>query len=69
MCFRNSEGTSLSVTWDRPVAQGSEVVGYRIEAMRLEQLPSRELVAVPLSPAYDEGTGEIEAEITQGLRM
>ena len=69
MCVGNSDETSLTVTWDRPVAQGSEVIEYKIEASRLRQLASRELVAVPLSPVYDELLRLTEAQVTQGLGM
>ena len=69
MCVGNSDETSLAITWDRPVAQGSEVFEYRIEASRLQQLASRELVTVPLSPVYDELSRLTEAQVTQGLGM
>ena len=60
---------SFSLTWEKPVAQGSGVVGYRVEAQRVEQQASRELISVPLSPAYDEEIEGTQADVIQGLRM
>ena len=69
MCDGSSSEMSFSLTWEEPVAQGSGVVGYRVEAQRVEQQSSRELISVPLSPAYDEVIGDTQADVTQGLRM
>jgi hypothetical protein len=66
-CSGNPDDMSLSISWGEPVAQGTVVVEYSIECRRVDQLPSRELVTVPLSPAYDEGVGETQARVTQGL--
>ena len=51
------------------MAQGTTVVGYSVECRRVTQLPSRELVTVPLTPAYDVGVDETRAQVTQGLGM
>ena len=51
------------------MAQGTTVVGYSVECRRVNQLPSRELETVPLTPAYDEGVAETQAQVTQGLGM
>ena len=60
---------SLTITWGEPVAQGTGVVGYSVECQRVNQLPSRELVPVPLVPAYDVGVKQTQAQVTQGLGM
>ena len=60
---------SLSITWGEPVAQGTGVVGYSVECQRVNQLPSRKLETVPLTPPYDVGVEETEAQVTQGLGM
>ena len=49
------------------MAQGSEVVGYSVQAQRIIQQPSRELVSISLSPAYDMAVEEKQAEVTRGL--
>ena len=49
------------------MAQGTTVIGYSIECRRVNQSPSRELVTVPLTPAYDVGVDETQAQVTQGL--
>ena len=67
LCRGNSADTSLIVTWGEPVAQGSGVIGYSVECQRVHQSPSRELVTMPLSPAYDEEVEETQALVTQGL--
>ena len=69
MCVGSSPTMSLSLTWERPVAQGNGVIGYRVKAQRVEQRPSRELVSLPLSPTYDREIGETQAEVILGLRM
>ena len=63
----NSADTSLTVTWGEPVARGCGVIGYSVDCQRVHQLPSRELVTMPLSPAYDEEVEETRALVTQGL--
>jgi hypothetical protein len=68
-CSGNPDDTSLSISWGEPVAQGTVVVGYSVECRRVNQLPSRELVTVPLTPAYDEGVDETEVQVMQGLGM
>ena len=60
---------SLTITWGEPVDQGTGVAGYSVECQRVNQLPSRELVPVPLVPAYDVGVEETQAQVTQGLGM
>ena len=69
MCVGDPEDMSLSISWGKPMAQGSGVVGYSVEAQKVEQLPSRELRSVPLSPAYDVGIEETRAQVTQELGM
>ena len=60
----------LTITWEEPVAQGTEVVAYGVECQRvMSQSLSRELVTVPLTPAYDVGVEETQAQVTQGLGM
>jgi hypothetical protein len=68
-CSGNSDDMSLSISWGEPMAQGTVAVGYSVECRRVNQLPSRELMTVPLSPAYDEGLDETQAQVTQGLGM
>ena len=62
---------SLTVTWEEPepLAQGSGVIGYSVECQRVTQSLSRELMPVPLVPAYDVGVEETRAQVTQGLGM
>ena len=69
MCVGDSGDMSLTISWGEPMAQGSGVVGYSVEAQKVEQLPSRELRSVPLSPAYDVGVEETRAQVTQELGM
>jgi hypothetical protein len=66
-CSGNPDDMSLSIFWGEPVAQRTVVVEYSVECRRVNQLPSRELVTVPLTPAYDEGVDETRAQVTQGL--
>ena len=67
VCRGNSADMSLTVTWGELVARGSGVIGYSVECQRVHQSPSRELVTMPLSPAYDEEVEETRALVTQGL--
>ena len=60
---------SLAITWGEPVAQGAGIVGYSVECQRVDQSPSRELMPVPLTPPYDAGVEETQAQVTQGLGM
>jgi hypothetical protein len=66
-CSGNPDDMSLSISWGEPVAQGTVVVEYSVKCWRVDQSPSRELVTVPLTPAYDEGVDETLAQVTQGL--
>ena len=66
-CRGNPDDVSLSISWEEPMAQGTTVIGYSVECQRVNQSPSRELVTVPLTPAYDVGVGETQAQVTQGL--
>ena len=66
-CRGNPDDMSLSISWGEPMAQGTTVVGYSIECRRVNQLLSRELVTVPLTPAYDVRVDETQAQVTQGL--
>ena len=58
---------SLTITWEEPLARGSGVVGYSVECQRVTQSLSRELVPVPLIPAYDVGVEETRVQVTQQL--
>ena len=69
MCVGDSADTSLDISWGEPITQSSGVVGYSVKAQRIIQQPSRDLVSIPLSPAYDEEVGEKQAEISHGLGM
>ena len=69
MCRGNPTSVSLAIAWGEPMAQGSGIFGYSIKCQRVHQLPSRELVTVPLSPAYDEEVEETWTQVTQGLGM
>ena len=63
---------SLTITWEEPepMAQGSGVnIGYSVECRRVSQSLSRELVTVPLIPAFDVGVEDTQTQVTQGLGM
>ena len=67
-CVGDPSDMSLSLTWGEPMAQGSEVVGYSVEAQEVKrQQSSRQLESVPLMPAYDEEVNGAQARVTQGL--
>ena len=59
---------SLSLTWGEPMAQGSGVVGYSVEALRVQhRQSSRQLESVSLMPAYNEEVNGTQARVIQGL--
>ena len=66
-CRGNPDDMSLSISWGEPMVQGTTVVEYIVKCQRVNQSPSRELVTVPLTPAYDEEVDETQAQVTQGL--
>ena len=63
--------TSLSLSWVVPDDPGSGIVGYRVEAQRLQHRSqaSRDLVSVPLSPVFDKEIKETQAKVSEGLGM
>ena len=69
-CEGSASPMHLTISWGAPVEQGSGIIGYRVEVLRLrhtESSESREVESVPLTPAYTKEVEGTQTQVTQGL--